>query len=172
MEQRLVTLKSGVPGTVSVVYPQYGVNRRWMKMGQPMQIPFETVQQCLWENGFDRMIRSGILYIESMQDKKDLGLEPSDAEAPVNIITFTEKELEELLTSVPFKTFKERVLSAPKLQVDNLIDYAINHDKIDMEKVNFLKELTSRDILKAISSKREDEEAEKRAAEQEKARKE
>ena len=170
MSQRMVTVKSGVVGTVSVVYPQYGLNRKWNKMGQPMQIPFETLQQCLWENGFDRMIRSGVLYIDDMQDKKDLGLEPSDAESPVNIIIFTEKDMEMLLKNIPFEVFKKRVLEAPKLQVDNLIDYAIEHEIVDMEKVSFLKELTKsetgqgRDILKAIASKRDDIEAEKREA--------
>lgn len=175
MSDRMVTIKSGTTGTVSVVYPQYGLNRRWNRMGQPMQIPFETVQQCLWENGFDRMIRSGILYIESMQDKIDLGLEPADAVEPTNIIVFTEKDMEMLLKSIPFEIFKQRVLEAPKLQVDNLIDYAIEHEIIDMEKANFLEELTKnngrgRNILKSIASKRDDIEAEKREAERAAAR--
>lgn len=175
---RMVIVKSGVMGTVSVVYPQYGLNRKWNKMGQPMQIPFETLQQCLWENGFDRMIRSGVLYIDNMQDKIDLGLEPADATAPVNIIVFSESDMEMLLKSVPFDAFKERVLAAPKLQVDNLIDYAIEHEIVDMQKVDFLKKLTAsnggtgRDILKAISSKKEDEEYERREAERQEARRE
>lgn len=170
MSQRMVTVKSGVVGTVSVVYPQYGLNRKWNKMGQPMQIPFELLQQCLWENGFDRMIRSGVLYIDNMQDKIDLGLEPADATAPVNIIIFTEKDMEMLLKSMPLDVFKERVLAAPKLQVDNLVDYAIEHELVDMAKVDFLKELTKRDILKAITSKKEDAEADRREAEKAAAR--
>lgn len=170
MSQRMVTVKSGTRGTVSVVYPQYGLNRRWNKMGQPMQIPFDLLQQCLWENGFDRMIRSGVLYIDNMQDKIDLGLEPADATTPVNIIVFTEKDMEMLLKNIPFDVFKERVLAAPKLQVDNLIDYAIEHELVDMAKVDFLKELTKRDILKAITSKKEDAEIDRREAEKAAAR--
>lgn len=177
MSQRMVTVRSGVVGTVSVVYPQYGLNRKWNKMGQPMQIPFDTIQQCLWENGFDRMIRSGVLYIDDMQDKKDLGLEPADAETPVNIIVFSEKDMEMLLKNMPFDIFKKRVLEAPRLQVDNLIDYAIEHEIVDVQKADFLKKLTTtengaagRDILKAISSKKEDEEAERREAARQEAR--
>lgn len=171
MEQRMVILKSGMAGTVSVVYPQYGLNRRWQKMGQPMAIPYETVQQCLWENGFRRMIDCGILQIDSLQDKKDLGLEPSDAEEPVNIIVFSEKDMEMLLTSIPFDIFKQRVTAAPRLQVDNLIDYAIEKEKVDMQKITFLKELSGRDILKAIASKIEDAEIDKRIAKEEAERK-
>ena len=164
MSDRMVIVKSSVNSTVSVVYPQYGINRRWNAMGQPMQIPFEAVQQCLWENGFNRMIQSGILYIENMQDKIDLGLEPVGATTPTNIIVFTEKDMEMLLNSIPLDVFKKRVTEAPKMQVDNLIDYAIEHEIVDMEKIDFLKKLTNRDILKAISSKREDKEADERAA--------
>ena len=167
MEQRMVIVKSGTPGTVSVVYPQYGLNRRWMKMGQPMAIPYETVEQCLWENGFRRMIDCGILQIDSMQDKKDLGLESEDAEEPENIIVFSEKDMEMLLTAIPMDIFKKKILAAPKLQVDNLIDYAIENEKVDMQKIAFLKELTNRDILKAISSKIEDAEIDKRIAKEE-----
>ena len=58
---RQVILKSAVEGSVSVNYPQYGVNRKWNKIGQPMSMPYEVVEQCLWENGFRRMIESGIL---------------------------------------------------------------------------------------------------------------
>ena len=164
--ERMVVLRSTVNATVSVNYPQYGINRRWSKVGQPIAVPYQTVEQCLYENGFRRMIDSGILYIDDMQDKIDLGLEPDGATEPVNIITFNDKEMEYLLTEAPMDEFKERMESAPRLQVDNVIEYAINHDIVVMEKANYLKKLTGgKDILATITKKREVEDAERRAQE-------
>lgn len=161
---RQVILKSAVEGSVSVNYPQYGVNRKWNKIGQPMSMPYEVVEQCLWENGFRRMIESGILYIENMQDKIDLGLEPYDATEPTNIIVFNENEMKELWKTATLDEFKEKVLSAPRTQVDSLITYAIKNEIVEMDKVNFIKKLTGKDVLASVTLKRDVEEAEEREA--------
>lgn len=166
---RQVILKSSVDGSVSINYPQYGVNRRWSKRGQPMAMPFELVEQCLWETGFRHMIQSGILYIEDMQTKIDLGLEPADATEPTNIIVFDENEMLELWKQASLEEFKKRTQEAPRTQVDNLITYAIQHEIVEMDKVNFIKKLTGKDILTSVNLKRQVEEADaeenRRAAE-------
>lgn len=160
---RMVIVKSAVNATVSIVNPQYGLNIRWRAMGQPMRVPFEALEQALWEQGVRRMFDSGILYIDNMQDKIDLGLEPADATEPVNIIIFTENEMNELLTKAPFDSFKKRVLEAPRMQVDNLIEYAIHNEIVDMAKIDFLKKLTGgKDILAGIKRKRDMREAEEK----------
>ena len=170
--ERMVILKSMVNGTVSVNYPQYAINRRWSKLGQPIAIPYSLVEQCLYENGFRRMIDSGILYIENMQDKIDLGLEPYGATEPVNIIALNEKEIEALLNEKDINVFKKKILQLPRVQVDNIIEYAIKNEKVDMNKVSFLKELTGKDILSSITRKREMAELERKEAEAAKRRKE
>lgn len=156
---RQVILKSSVDGSVSINYPQYGINRRWAKRGQPMAMPYELVEQCLWETGFKHMILSGILYIEDMQTKIDLGLEPADATEPTNIIVFEESEMAELWKKASLEEFKKRVQEAPRTQVDNLISYAIQHEIVEMEKLNFIKKLTGKDILSSVNIKRQVEEA-------------
>lgn len=162
--ERMVIVKSAVNATVSIANAQYGINRRWSQQGQPIAIPFSQLEQCLWENGVRRMFDSGILYIENMQDKIDLGLEPAGAEEPVNIIVFDTAEIEKLLKVDTLEDFKKKILSAPRLQVDNLIEYAVHNEIVDMNKINFLKELTGKDILAGIQRKRDIEEAEKKEA--------
>ena len=160
---RMVIVKSAVNATVSIVNPQYGINKRWSRPGQPMGIPFEQLEQCLWENGIRRMFDSGILYIESMKDKIDLGLEPADAKEPVNIIVLTEKDMDYLLKEAPLDEFKKKLCAVPQMQVDNLIEYAVHNELVDMDKVNFIKVLTKgKDILTGIKKKRDVEEAEER----------
>lgn len=161
--ERMVIVKSAVNATVSIVNPQYGINKRWSRPGQPMGIPFEQLEQCLWENGIRRMFESGILYIESMKDKIDLGLEPVDAQEPVNIIVLTEKDMDYLLKEAPLEEFKKKLCAVPQMQVDNLVEYAVHNELVDMDKVNFIKTLTKgKDILTGIKKKRDVEEAEER----------
>lgn len=156
MAQRMVMITNMVNGMISVKDPTYGINRRWDKRGQTLPIPYEIVEGMLWQDGFRRMIDSGILYIKDMKDKKDLGLEPQEADTPVNIIALTPMQMENLMTKVPFDVFKKELQDLPRVQVDNLIEYAIENGKVDPQKCAFIKQLTHKDILSAISRKNEE----------------
>ena len=158
MAERMVVLKNMVNGKVVVNKPAYGVRRVWNKRNQPMAIEYNTVQQLLWDPGFRNMIDSGILYIENMKDKIDLGLEPVGTEEPVNIIVLTETEMKE-----PFSVFKRKVSELSKVQVDNLISYAVENEIVNTEKCKYLKEVTGKDILASISRKQDMEEENKAA---------
>ena len=71
MATRMVKLKNMVNKTVSVKLPEYGINRRWTAKGQVVPIPYETMEQILWHDGFRKMIDRGILYIEDMHVNKE-----------------------------------------------------------------------------------------------------
>ena len=105
MATRMVKLKNMVNKTVSVKLPEYGINRRWTAKGQVVPIPYETMEQILWHDGFRKMIDRGILYIEDMQDKIDLGLEEEGTTEPPNIVVLTDKQIETLLTTSPIDVF-------------------------------------------------------------------
>lgn len=153
--ERMVILKNMVNSRVGVSNPNLGYNRRWERKDHTQGIPFEIVEQLLWDEGFRHMIDSGILYIENLQDKIDLGLEPAGATEPVNIIVLNSNEIKKLLTETPFEDFKRKIAILSKVQVDNIVDYAIENRLIDSAKCSFLKEVTKKDILLAIS-RRED----------------
>ena len=149
--ERMVALKNMVDSKISVKEPTLGVNRRWERRGQTLTIPFSVVEQLLWIDGFKRILDEGFLYIENLQDKIDLGLEPQEATEPTNIIALSEKEIIELLTKADLNTFKATLYKLPDSQIDNIIDYAIAHEIVDMKKDSILKDITRRDILGAIS---------------------
>lgn len=156
MAERMVMITNMVNSLVSVKDQTYGVYRRWERRGHTLPLPYSVVEGLLWQNGFRRMIDSGILYIRDMKDKKDLGLEPQEAEEPVNIIALTEVQIENLLKNVPMTVFKKEISKLPRVQVDNMIEYAIENKIIDHEKCAFLKTVTGKDILAAISSREKD----------------
>ena len=159
---RMVMVTNMVNGMVSVKDPSTGVNRRWMKRGQTQPIPYEALEQLLWQDGFRNMLETGVLYIKDMKDKKDLGLEPEEATKPTNILALSEVEMKNLLEKTPFDVFKKEVLPLPRVQVDNLIEFAIENKIVDTAKCAFLKQVSGKDILLAISRKEEDEEIEKK----------
>lgn len=152
--QRQVELKNMVNCRVVVNRPSYGIRREWVKRNQKIKIPYDIVEQLLFDSGFKNMIDTGILYIEDMQTKIDLGLESSDATEPENIIVLNDTQMAELMTKTPFVVFKKRVADLSRVQVDNLINYAIEKELVDSEKCRFLKELSGgKDIFTAISRK-------------------
>lgn len=166
MAERMVALKSMVNAIVTIKKPEFGINKKWQKRGQILMMPFDVVEQLLWDNSVRNMIDSGILYIENLKDKIDLGLEPADATEPENIIALSINDLENYWTQLPIDVFKRKVVKLPKIQVDNLISYGIETEHINVEKCLFLKELTKgKDVLAAISRKHEIEEFQRQEAE-------
>ena len=162
MTQRMVMITNMVNGMVSVKDQAYGVNRRWVKRGQTLPIPYEAVENLLWQDGFRRMLEAGVLYIQDLQTKKDLGLEPEEAKEPTNIKALNETQMKNLLNNAPMTVFKKEVSTLPRVQVDNLIEFAIENKIVNAEKCAFLKDLTHKDILAAISAKEEEAKADER----------
>lgn len=160
MSQRMVKVQNMVNKTVSIKKPEYGINRRWTQKGQIIPLPYEAVGQMLWDNGVRVMIDRGILYIPDMKDKIDLGLEPEDATEPENIIVLSDLQINNLLTNVPFSVFKREIDKLPETQVREVANYAILHEIADVQKTDYIGELTNVDILKAISRNKDVKKAE------------
>lgn len=168
---RLVVFKSMVGKKVIVNEPAYGVRREFPNKGAIQTIPFPVVQQLLWSNGFRNMLTNGILYIENMQDKIDLGLEEPDTKVPTKIRILTDEQKLTLLKVRTFKEFVRELASLPLDQANSLVDFAVAHQLIDTEKVDYLRELTGRDVVKIIARNRENAEMDKVLAAKEALRK-
>ena len=96
------------------------------------------------------MIEEGYLYIEDLEVKKDLGIEPEDA-TTARIINLTDKELERFWKIMPLAQFKVEAKQLTKVQLDSLADYAILHGNDGtIEKADYLTKITGRNILKGI----------------------
>lgn len=159
-DTRRVKVVNMVNKTVGVRHPEFGVNLRWNAKGQPLMINYDILEQLLWNDGFRKMIDRGILYIDNMQDKIDLGLEPEGATEPENILVLKESKMKELLTTIPFVVFKKELQKYNLTQIRELVNYAIAHEIIDMDKATYLKDITGLDIVRAVSNNREVERAE------------
>lgn len=160
MMQRMVKVQNMVNKTISIKKPQYNFNKRWTQKNQIIPVPFEALEQMLWDEGIRRFFDRGMLYISEMKDKIDLGLEPEGATEPQNIIVLTDKQINDFLTSKPFVVFKKELEDLSDTQIREIVNYAIIHELADIEKVNYLKKITGVDILKAIARNLDVKEAE------------
>lgn len=156
--KQTVGIKSEVNGTIVVSLPDLKIKRTWERKGVVRQFPVEDMQEALYDAGFEYMIKQGILSIEDMEIKKQLGLEPEDATEPVNIIILDDAQRKRYLTVLPFSEFKLKVNELPYEQIQALVDYAIENEIAELDKCEFLKKKGFKDIIKAIQLNRQDKE--------------
>lgn len=149
-----VKIISAFDGRCGIDNSDLHISRRWPARGASVMLDKEVVEELMYDDAFKNMIEDGTLYIEDFEFKKELGIEPEDAEKPT-IIYLGEKELERFWKNMPLAQFKAEVKTLKKAQIDSLVDYAMNHgDDGSIPKANFLTEISGRNVLKGIELKR------------------
>ena len=107
---------------------------------------------------FSRLREEGYLYIDDMEVKKEIGVEPEDATAPT-IILMDEKQLKRFWKDMPLSQFKIELKTLTKQQINSLAEYAIHHgEEGSIEKANYLSKISERNILKGIELERQSKE--------------
>lgn len=145
-----VTVISTVKGRIGISVPELRLKREWPRKGAKVTIDKEILKEAMYDPGVEYMFKTGMLYIEDMQDKIDLELEPEEAKEPTNIIVLDDKQMERYLTHAPARDLKELMKKLSREQKQNLLDYAIEHQCTDIQKADILKEETGVDILQAV----------------------
>ncbi len=158
---RMVQIISTVDRTIVVNRPEYGIRRQWVAKGQAQTLPFDIVQNLYFTVGFQNLINEGVLYIPNMKDKIDLGIENEGTTQPTRVIVLNENQMKTLLTISSYNDFVNDLAHLSMSQAHALVDYAVKNNLIDTMKVQYLKEVTGRDIIKIIARKRESEEIDK-----------
>lgn len=145
-----VKIISNTRGPLGVTVPELNFRRRWSGMGMVHEVDKKMVEQLLFDPGFAYMIQQGMLYIEDMDAKKELGLEPADAKEPVNIIVLNDKQRRQYWVNLSQKDFENKVNELGYEEVELLADYAIANRIIDLDKCRFMQKKCGRDIIQAI----------------------
>ena len=151
MNEEKVVVKSTVNGRVGITLPDYRFKQEWNRKGAKASIDKQILNDIMFEPGVDYMFKTGILYIEDMETKKELGLEPQDAKEPENIIVLDENQMKRQLSLVPFHEFKVTIEKLSKEQRMNLVQFAVQQEILpSMEKTDLLQKATGVDIVSAI----------------------
>ena len=145
-------------GPVSVNIPDLRFKREWPNKGSSIPIERETLEEMMYDSGFKYMIDTGMLYIEDLEVKKELGLEPEDATEPVNIIVLSDNDMKRMMTAMPQFEFDAKLKTLNYEQMLALADFAIKNELGDFGKCDAIKKACGKDILTAIKLNREDKE--------------
>jgi hypothetical protein len=145
-----VKVISSFDGRCGIDNADLRISRRWPARGSSVEIDKEILEELMYDPAFKNMIDDGTLYIENMEVKKKLGIEPEDAKEPT-IIYLGDKELERFWKIMPLSQFKVEVKKLTKAQIQSLADYAMkNGEEGSIQKANYLSEISGRNILKGI----------------------
>lgn len=145
-------------GPVSVNISDLRFKREWPNKGASVLIEKETLEEMMYDSGFKYMIDTGMLYIEDLEVKKELGLEPEDATEPVNIIVLSDNDMKRMMTAMPQFEFDAKLKTLNYEQMLALADFAIKNELGDFGKCDVIKKACGKDILTAIRLNREDKE--------------
>lgn len=145
-------------GPISVNISDLRFKREWPNKGASVLIEKETLEEMMYDSGFKYMIDTGMLYIEDLEVKKELGLEPEDATEPVNIIVLSDNDMKRMMTAMPQFEFDAKLKTLNYEQMLALADFAIKNELGDFGKCDAIKKACGKDILTAIKLNREDKE--------------
>ena len=157
MNERVI-VTSMVNGIVGITMPNSRIKKIWPKKGSKLPIEKDLLREAIYEPGVEYMFKKGILYIDDMDFKIELGLEPQGAKAPTEIIPVDEKYLNRVLKLMPLSEMKAAINKMSDNQKKELLDYAVKQNDIQLDRLGVLKELTGIDILKVIELDRQREE--------------
>lgn len=153
-----VTVTSMVGHRVVLILPHIRFKKVWSKKGAKYMIEKDILREAIYESGVERLFRSGILYIDDMDFKIELGLEEEGAEKPTKIIPIDEKYLNRVLKLMPISEMKQVINSMTAEQKRELVTFAVSQKDTQLDRLNIVKELTGSDVFKMIEIKRQMEE--------------
>ena len=147
-----------ISSRVNINVPELTLRRVWERKGSVKTIPFSQLEEAMYNPGVEALFTQGILGIESMEVKKALGLEPEDAEEPVNIITLDDQQRKRSLTVMPLHEFKEKLKELSVDQIRELGQYAIDNEIANFDKSEVIQKAIGMDIIGTIQLNKADKE--------------
>ena len=150
-----VKIENLISSRVILSMPELRLKRVWEKKGAIKTIPFEQLEEAMYEPGVEALFREGTLGIDDMEVKIALGLEEEGTKEPTNIIALDDAQRERYLKNMPMVDFRQKVKELPQEQLIELANYAIEKEIADFDKSELLLKLTDIDILSAIKLNRD-----------------
>lgn len=150
-----IKVTSAANGRCVINNRDLGIRRIWPGRGSSIMFTKEEIESLMYDPAFSNMVNEGYLYIEDMELKKEIGVEPEDAETPT-IILMNEKELNRFWKIMPLSQFKAETKNLTKHQITSLAEYAIkNGNDGSIEKATYLSTISGYNILKGIELERQ-----------------
>lgn len=147
-----VMVTSMVGGTISASALNHRV---WNKKGQKLPVSKDILREAIYEPGIEYMFKNGILYIEDMDFKIELGLEAEGTKTPTQIIPMDEKYMTRVLKLMPISEMKKSIDEMSMVQKQELVDFAVKQNDIQLDRIKIVSDKCGVDVLKAIELNRQ-----------------
>ena len=158
MDEKYVVVTSMINGRVGLVVPHLRLNRVFPRKGTKVNLDKEVLREAFYEPGVEYMFRQGILYIDDMPLKIELGLEEEGTEAPTAVIELNDKYLNRVAKLMPIMEMKQVIEKMNENQRHEVIDYIIKQTDISFDRLEAVKKITGVDVIKIIELNRAQEE--------------
>ena len=149
-----VMVTSMVGGTISAASLEHRV---WNKKGQKLPVSKDVLREAIYEPGIEYMFKKGILYIDDMEMKIELGLEAPGTTAPTEVLPVDDKYLNRVLKLMPISEMKAAIDKMTIVQKQELVDYASKQNDIQLDRLAIVSDKCNVDILKTIELNRQKE---------------
>ena len=150
MKEGRITVESCSDRTL-VIFNQY-VNKTWMGKGQKFYVDREALEQAYYDPAVEYLFKQGLLVTDDKTFMEDVGLIEAGQDTPV-VVKLNENLLNRLIKLMPLSEFKEEIKKLTKAQMEELVDYAIEHyTDLKNDRIDILYKAAGKDILKAISN--------------------
>jgi hypothetical protein len=149
-----VMITSMVGGTISAASLEHRV---WNKKGQKLPVSKDVLREAIYEPGIEYMFKKGILYIDDMEMKIELGLEAPGTTAPTEVLPVDDKYLNRVLKLMPISEMKAAIDKMSIVQKQELVDYASKQNDIQLDRLAIVSDKCNVDILKTIELNRQKE---------------
>ena len=147
-----VMVTSMVGGTISASALNHRV---WNKKGQKLPVSKDVLREAIYEPGVEYMFKNGILYIEDMDFKIELGLESEGTKIPTQILPMDDKYMNRVLKLMPIADMKKAIDSMSQVQKQELVDFAVLQNDIQLDRIKIVSEKCGVDILRTIELSRQ-----------------
>lgn len=149
-----IMVTSMVGGTISAASLEHRV---WNKKGQKLPVSKDVLREAIYEPGIEYMFKKGILYIDDMEMKIELGLEAPGTTAPTEVLPVDDKYLNRVLKLMPISEMKAAIDKMSIVQKQELVDYASKQNDIQLDRLAIVSDKCNVDILKTIELNRQKE---------------
>ena len=149
-----VMITSMVGGTTSAASLEHRV---WNKKGQKLPVSKDVLREAIYEPGIEYMFKKGILYIDDMEMKIELGLEAPGTTTPTEVLPVDDKYLNRVLKLMPISEMKAAIDKMSIVQKQELVDYASKQNDIQLDRLAIVSDKCNVDILKTIELNRQKE---------------
>jgi hypothetical protein len=152
-----VKIISYTNNAIRLYIPSLRVNRLFEKYGQSYLFDADVIEEIFYYPSIENLFVKGLFYIDDKELRVKLNLEEEDGTVAETVTApISDATILAHLKTKPMGEFKKYVENLPIEQQMRFVDIAIANKIIDYNKLNLLKNLTGKDVIKIIQLNEEE----------------